>query len=240
MIADTAYDAWSSGHATTRRGLPDPRRITRFPMASRVHPWSSRRMMSVAWCSRPVGASSAIHVAIASTARRCAQADDVSITNAVALSAQRDRHAVGKGILLGRLENERGSLGSKLAVRTHYPPRFVEPDRPGRDLLHDAGEKQMLGAQNARSERGFGIVGENGHRPLRDDRAVVVDLVDEVHGGPSHARARLEHCAMHARAVHPRSAEAWQQGGVHVDHAPSIGTDPLRRHEAKVARQHHE
>src|SRR5438046_7944144 len=52
-------------HAITRRGLPEPTRLTRLPWPSRVKPRVAERMRVVAWSSYPGVAGSAIHVVIA-------------------------------------------------------------------------------------------------------------------------------------------------------------------------------
>ena len=92
-------------------------------------------------------------------------------------------------------------------------PVRIERDARLRDREHGRRIERVLHAQHARRERLRRVAREHGHRPLRDDRAVIVALVHEVHRRAGDARAGGDHRRVHARAVHPASAEAGRSAG---------------------------
>ena len=102
-------------------------------------------------------------------------------------SAASSRTASVTSSSVGSIVGSRGEVKRSLATR----PSRVEAHLAAGDGVHDARIEQVLGAQHARGERVLVVAGEHGNGPLRDDRAVIVHLVDEVHRRPATARTGL-------------------------------------------------
>src|SRR5207248_10850924 len=102
------------------------------------------------------------------------------------------------------------------------PGGVLDDHAPSGDLETALGEEANGGGveavlleQNARGQRLFRVVGEDGHGGLQYDRPRVDALVGEVHGGARHLRAVLERLALR---VQP--GEGREQRGMDGERAP--------------------
>src|SRR5437762_2126286 len=93
----------------------------------------------------------------------------------------------------------------------------------------------MLSRQHAHRQRRFGIVGQDRHDRLGNDRPVVELGGDEVHCHASELAARGDCAAMR---VKPR--ERWQQRRVHVDDAAFEAAHEFARQDSHEAGEHDE
>ena len=84
-------------------------------------------------------------------------------------------------------------------------------DLPRGDSPQGFGEQEVLLFQDARRQGFRGVPGQHRDPDLGEDRAVVVELVDEVHGGPGLGIAGGEHRLVHTpcrRTRGPRTSAA--------------------------------
>ncbi len=90
---------------------------------------------------------------------------------------------------------------------------------------------QLVAPPPARARRASPACRRRAPRTARcsDDRAVVVLVVDEVHGRAGHLHAAREHGLVHVVAVHALAAERGNQGGMHVDRAAVGSARAARR-----------
>src|SRR6185437_4851042 len=118
-------------------------------------------------------------------------------------AAKREIDVLGKSRILMRKKGERGPsvdqrAGGDATARQRRTSRCNGVDHPRKD--------QMLDAKYACRE-GARVVGRKyRHRPLGDDPAAIVFIVDEVRGHAGDANSRLDHGTMHALAIHARPA----------------------------------
>jgi hypothetical protein len=104
-----------------------------------------------------------------------------------------------------------------------------------RERVKSAGIEAVLGFEHARSERIGGIAGADGNAFLRDDRTVIVFIVNEMHGCTGFQVPGGEHGGVHTTAVHPWTAELRQQRGMHIDDRIVPAPCHLGRHSSQVA-----
>ena len=82
------------------------------------------------------------------------------------------------------------------------------------------GRKRLaFGCENAGLERTCRIVVADFDRALQDNGAVIVLVIDEVHGAAGDLGAVTEHSSMHGQAIHPPPTERWDERRVDVDDA---------------------
>jgi hypothetical protein len=100
--------------------------------------------------------------------------------------------------------------------------------------LDSLGIDFAFGGLDAIGERVGGVVFENGHGLLHDDRPVVVLGVDEMDGGPADLGAGFDHGLVYVVAVHAAPAERRDQRRVNVhDLSVVSGVDIEQAHEAR-------
>src|SRR4051812_22185103 len=94
----------------------------------------------------------------------------------------------------------------------------VNLDASSGEPLEHSGIEVALRLTHPRPERLRRVAVEHGDRALRDHRAAVVLVADEVHAAAADLCAAVEHGAVDTVAVHSAASERRQQGGVDVDH----------------------
>ncbi len=97
----------------------------------------------------------------------------------------------------------------------------------------------MLDPEDPLGERLGRVIREDRHGPLRDDRARVVALVDEVDRRPAHPHAGSQHSFVHPPPVQPGAAERRERPRMDVHHPGPVGAHHLGRHEPQVAGEDH-
>src|SRR6266550_7324239 len=148
----------------------------------------------------------------------------VTAASATTLCTELDRKLVS---------SDEGRADCEQAQRRSPPPR-----RPARERRHDERQQTVFDLEHAGCERLRRIVGADGHRPLGDDRPVVVLLVHVVHRGAGHPHPAREHLLVHAAAVHAGAAERREQRRVDINHAQAKAGDGGGRHAPQVPREH--
>ena len=118
-------------------------------------------------------------------------------------------------------------------------PALGPPHFPGAERAEGLGKDLVLRREHPPCER-RGVVRRELDRdgPLREDRAAVEGLVDEVDRGPGDPRPRGQDGLVDPQAVEALAAKgARQQRRVHVEHAAGEGAHERRRDELEVARE---
>lgn len=93
----------------------------------------------------------------------------------------------------------------------------------------------MLLRENPRAQGLFGVIGIHRNRGLRDDRAMIHFLIDEVDCCPGDADAVLQRLALGMSA-----GERGQQRGVDIDDPLGKGADEERSQDTHETRQDHQ
>ena len=118
-------------------------------------------------------------------------------------------------------------------------PALGPPHFPGAERAEGLGKDLVLRREHPPCER-RGVVRRELDRdgPLREDRAAVEGLVDEVDRGTGDPRPRGQDGLVDPQAVEALAAKgARQQRRVHVEHAAGEGAHERRRDELEVARE---
>jgi len=89
-------------------------------------------------------------------------------------------------------------------------------------------------------ELGWGIVGVDRDRLLKDNGAVIVFLVDKVDGGACPMDAVVEHGAVDVHSIHALAAKGRKESGVNVCHASPVFIDHIRGNLLHVSRKGNE
>ena len=98
----------------------------------------------------------------------------------------------------------------------------------------------MFYGEHPGSERVGRVVERHRHRPLRDDRAAIELLVDEMYGDPGQSRARRDDRVVDAMPVHAVAPEGGKQRRVHVQDASGPAAHHRGRDESQIAGQDHQ
>ena len=87
----------------------------------------------------------------------------------------------------------------------------IEREGFGAQQLDNARQQCVFDVEYACGQVFCRVFLEDWDRPLRDDGAAVVDLIDEMDRRTTDSCARREHCGMHMSAVHAGAAEGGEQ-----------------------------
>ena len=93
-----------------------------------------------------------------------------------------------------------------------------ESDPPGRDRLNGLGHRDALGGEDPGGEARGRVIRLDGASPLQNDLAVIVDLVDGVHGAATLGISVREDGGMNPIAVHAWTTMSGKQGWMDVHH----------------------